>query len=125
MSLKVIDASKQVEYIPINNEKVPYSFDIKLGDRTFTFCVKYNEQGRFYTADLYVTATGEILCYGDPIRYGRQLFGSVEDERYPLPAIVPYCLAGEAQEVTKENLGVTVQLYLHERRSEDNVSVLD
>lgn len=121
----VIDSSKQVSYIPVDAESVPYSFDIKLDDRTFTFCLKYNDQGGFYTADLYVTATGEVLCYGDPIRYGRQMFGSIEDERYPLPTIVPYCLTGEAVEVTRDNLGKTVQLYLHERRSDDDVSILD
>lgn len=121
----VIDSSKQVSYIPVNAENVPYCFDIRLDDRTFTFCLKYNEQGRFYTADLYVTATGEVLCYGDPVRYGRQMFGSIEDERYPLPVIVPYCLTGDASEVTRDNLGKTVQLYLHTRRSEDDVGILD
>lgn len=124
MNLKVIDSSYQVQYIPIDQDSVPYSFHIKLDDRTFTFCIKYNEQGGFYTVDLYVTATGEALCYGDPVRYGRQLFGSVEDERYPLPAIVPCCLNGEEKEVTRDNLGKSVQLYLHERRSEENVGVL-
>lgn len=123
--MRVIDSSKQVSYIPVDAESVPYAFDIKLDDRTFTFCIKYNEQGGFYTVDLFVAATGEALCYGDPIRYGRQMFGSIEDERYPLPAIVPYCLTGDAVEVTRDNLGKTVQLYLHERRSEESVGILD
>ncbi len=119
MNVKADGPLSQVEYIPIDNASVPYSFVIKLEDRTFTFCIKYNEQGGFYTADLSITATGELLCYGDPIRYGRQLFSSVEDERYPLPVIIPYCLTGESMEVTRDNLGRSVQLYLHERRSEN------
>lgn len=119
MNIKADEPLNQVEYIPIDNASVPYSFVTKLEDRTFTFCIKYNGQGGFYTVDLYVTATGELLCYGDPIRYGRPLFSSVEDERYPLPVIIPYCLTGESMEVTKDNLGRSVQLYLHERRSEN------
>lgn len=125
MNLRIIDPQKQVEYIPVDKDTVPYSFDIKLDDRTFTFCIRYNDQGGFYSIDLYVTATGELLCYGDPIRYGRPMFRSIEDERFPIPVIVPYCLTGREKEVTRDNLGKTVQLYLHERRCEEDVRILD
>ncbi len=125
MNLQVMDRQRQVEYIPINREDVPYSFDIKLDDRTFTMCIRYNDQGRFYAVDLYITATGEVLCYGDPVRYGRPMFRSVEDERFPIPVIIPCCLTGEENEVTKDNFGRTVQLYLYKRESEDGVSILD
>ena len=87
-------------------------------------CLRYNAQGDFYSVDMYITATGEPLCYGDPVRYGRPMFRSVEDERFPIPVIIPYCLTGEECKVTKENLGRTVQLYLHERKSEQNGGIL-
>ena len=35
-----------------------------------------------------------------------------------MPVIIPYCLTGEVDEVTKDNLGTDVQLYLHERRTD-------
>lgn len=105
-----------VEYIPVDVGKVPYDFHIKLGDRTFVFTIKYNEQAELYTADLKIAATGETLCCGDPILYGRALFNTVEDERFPWPVIIPYCIHGKEDRVTKENLGKTVQLYLHERK---------
>ena len=108
--------SYTVEYIPIETDKVPYNFHIKLGDRTFIFTIKYNAQAELYTVDLKVAATREILCYGDPILYGRQLFNTVEDERFPQPVIIPYCIHGNEDRVTKENLGKTVQLYLHKRK---------
>lgn len=108
----------EVEYIPVDTSKVPYSFSIKLGDRTYTLSIKYNEQGGFFTVDLSIMSTGEVLCYGDPIRYGRAMFSGIEDARYPQPVIVPYCLTGEVSEVTFDNLGKDVQLYLHERRTE-------
>lgn len=112
-----LNAEYMVDYIPIENEKIPYSFDIKLEDKTYSMLVKYNEDGNFYTVDLSITSTGEVLCYGDPVRYGRQLFGSIEDERFPLPAIIPYCLDGDAKGVTRENFGQSVQLYLYERKA--------
>ena len=81
--LQLIDLGNEVSYIDIDTSKVPYKFSVKLDDRTFTFCIRYNEQGGFFTADLSVTSTGEVLVYGDIIRYGRPLFNTVEDERFP------------------------------------------
>ena len=81
------------------------------------FTIKYNEVGKFFTADL-ESSDGESLVYGDIVRYGRSLFGSVEDERFPLPVIIPQCLTEEGiSEVTLENFGQQVKLYLHERRT--------
>ena len=79
--------------------------------------VKYNDQGDFFTIDLSIMATGEVLCYGDPVRYGRPMFSAIEDGRYPIPVIVPYCLTDGVDNVTYDNFGKEVQLYLHERRS--------
>lgn len=115
MALQLIDLGNEVTYIDINTERVPYTFAVKLIDKTFTFTIKYNDLGGFFTADL-TTMTGEVLAFGDPIRYGRPLFGSIEDERFPLPVIIPQCLTGETtSEVTAENFGKAVRLYLHER----------
>ena len=46
------------------------------------------------------------------------MFRVIEDARYPIPVIIPYCLTGETDEVTKDNFGTDVQLYLHERRTD-------
>ena len=88
--MQLNDLGQQVEYIDIDVSKVPYT--------------------------LSVTATGEVLAYGDPIRYGRPLFGPIEDERFPLPVIIPLCLTGDdVDAVTWENLGEEVKLYLFDR----------
>ena len=60
MALQLIELNEDVEYIDIDTSKVPYSFSIKLTDKTFTFTVKYNELGGFYTIDLY-DLNGEVL----------------------------------------------------------------
>ena len=116
MSLQLIDLGHQVEYIDIMPERVPYTFTIRLGDRTYPITVKYNCCGDFYTMDLQ-TLQGEVLAFGDPVRYGRTMFNAIEDERFPMPVILPYCLTGDdISEVTQDNLGSAVRLYLHERR---------
>jgi len=115
--LEAMGLTAEVEYIPIDASKVPYNFSIKLGDRTYTMAVKYNGEGGFFTIDLSVMATGKPLCFGEPVRYGRPMFGAIEDVRYPIPVIVPFCLDGGINEVTFDNFGRTVQLYLHDRRT--------
>lgn len=116
--LELIDLSSSVDYIDVDTSKVPYNFSVKLEDRTYTFCVRYNGWGGFFTADLSITTTGEMLVYGDPIRYGRPMFGSVEDERFPIPVIIPLCLTGDdIHEITWDNFGKQVKLYLYQRRA--------
>lgn len=115
MALQLIDLNEDVEYIDINTAKVPYSFNIKLTDKTYCFTVKYNDIGGFYTIDL-TDLNGDVLAFGEIVRYNRPLFNVVEDERFPLPVIIPTCITGEdISEVTKENFGNSVKLYLYER----------
>ena len=107
--LKLIDLGNEVSYIDVDTSKVPYTFSVKLGD---------NEVGGFFTVDLSIASTGEVLVYGDIVRYGRPLFNSVEDERFPVPVIMPLCLTGDdISEVTFENFGKEVRLYLWERNA--------
>lgn len=118
MALQLIDLNEDVEYIDIDVSKVPYSFSIKLTDKTYTFTVKYNEVGKFFTVDL-LDLNGDVLVFGEIIRYGRALFNVVEDERFPLPVIIPVCITGEEiSEVTPENFGKEVKFYLYERKVE-------
>ena len=115
MALQLTDLNSDVSYIDIDAARVPYSFAIKLVDKTYIFTVKYNDVGGFYTIDLLDT-NGDVLAFGEIVRYGRPLFNTVEDERFPIPVIIPACLVnGEISEVTKENFGNEVKLYLYER----------
>ena len=110
--MQLIDLGRTVEYIDIDVSKIPYTFSVRLSDKTYSFTVRYNDVGGFFTVDLSVSATGEVLAYGDPIRYGRPLFGPIEDERFPLPVIIPLCLSGDdVDTVTWENFGEEVKLY--------------
>lgn len=118
MALQLIDLNEELEYIDIDVTKVPYSFSIKLTDKTYTMTVKYNEIGGFFTVDL-ADLNDDVLVFGEVIRYGRALFNVVEDERFPLPVIIPVCVTGDGiSEVTSENFGKEVKLYLYERKVE-------
>lgn len=115
MALQLIDLNEDIEYIDIQASRVPYSFTLKLTDKTFIFTVKYNDTGGFFTVDL-IDLNKNVLAFGEIVRYGRPLFNVVEDERFPIPVIIPLCITGdEISEVTKENFGKEVKLYLYER----------
>ena len=47
--LKLIDLGNEVSYIDVDTSKVPYTFSVKLGDRTFAFSIRYNEVGGFFS----------------------------------------------------------------------------
>ncbi len=116
MALQLIELSNDVEYLDIDVSRVPYTFSVKLSDKTYILTVKYNEIGDFFTLDLLDT-NNDVLAFGEIIRYGRPLFNVVEDERFPIPVIIPLCLSSDdIAEVTKENLGKEVRLYLYERK---------
>ena len=118
MALQLIDLNSDVQYIAIDVSRVPYTFSVKLTDRTYSFTVKYNATGKFFTIDLY-DVNGNVLAFGEIVRYGRPLFNVVEDERFPIPVIIPSCITGESiDQVTWENFGKDVKLYLHERKVE-------
>lgn len=119
MALQLIDLDEEVEYIDIDVSQVPYTFSITLDDKTFTFVIKYNEVGKFFTVDLY-DLNDEVLAFGEIIRYGRPLFNVIEDERFPIPIIIPYCLTDDSiSEVTEENFGEEVKLYILDREEDE------
>ena len=117
--MQLIELGVDVEYIDIDTSKVPYTFSVKLADKTYSFVIRYNDVGGFFTADLSIASTGKLLAYGDPIRYGRPLFGSIEDEPVPLARhSSPSVWSGDKIDtVTWDNLGNDVKLYLFERRA--------
>ena len=113
--MELLEHSAELKYISVEKDQIPYAFPIKLTDRTYRLTVDYNEGGGFFTIDLATTA-GETLCYGEVLRYGTPLFEAISDERYPLPVVMPLCATGDAiDEITWDNFGDTVKLYLFER----------
>lgn len=95
--------------IDIDNNLIPYRFDMQLQDMTFTFEVHYNSEYDFFTIDLY---RGETYITTEKIVYGQSLFQNALHLDVPPILIVPYDLTEQEPRVTYENLGVSVFLYL-------------
>ena len=49
--MQLIDLGQEVEYIDIDVSKVPYTFSVKLSDKTYSFTIRYNDTGGFFTRD--------------------------------------------------------------------------
>lgn len=61
MALQLVDLNSDVEYLAIDVSQIPYSFSVKLVDKTYTFTVKYNDAGKFFTVDL-LDVNGNVLA---------------------------------------------------------------
>ncbi|MCE5168966.1 hypothetical protein LQV63_06545 [Paenibacillus profundus] len=97
--------------IVIDKELVPYSFDMDLGERTYTFEVRYNARHDYFTVDL---LEGDIpLALGVKLVWGVPLFESMETPDFPLELIVPYGDNPE-EHVTWDTLGQSVSMHLGE-----------
>lgn len=103
------------DVIEIDASKVPYEFDIVLGDDTFRIGADYNEKGAFFTLSLAKmdVETGEFVevCAGEPLVYGVPLWNDVfRSGKFPAPVIIPFDESEEANAVTFDNLGRSVFL---------------
>ena len=43
--MQLIELGSEVEYIDVDTSKVPYTFSVKLADRTYSFTIRYNDIG--------------------------------------------------------------------------------
>ena len=99
-------------YIPIDKNAVPYSFNIKLEGRIYEFEVHYNSDGDFFTIDLY--KQGKMIALGEKVVYGRPLFETYRDERFPEVKITPLDRNRNKDRVGYDELGEDVFLYVEE-----------
>lgn len=116
--MQLIPTMQQMQYIDVDSERVPCSLLCKLVDRTYRLTFAYNEHGGFFTLDLEIAnSTGNIpLAYGEVLRLDKPCFEAFNDERYPLPILVPMCVTGDdIQAITYDNFGNKIKLYLVER----------
>jgi hypothetical protein len=119
-----------VQWIPIEKDSIPYTFDIKLNDVTYTFEINYNFTYDFFTVDLYKNDVA--LIYGEKIILNNYLFGNKillnngvysiipRTPDFPKVLILPFDASGKATRVTYDNLDDTVLLYL---TMEDDLNV--
>ena len=99
-----------MNYIDINKDLIPYTFDITLESETYTFRINYNSIADFFTVDL--SKNGEVIIVGEKLVYAKPLFLTTELKDTPKIDILPFDLSGKADRITFENLNESVFLYL-------------
>jgi len=80
-----------MRYMPVFKDSIPYSADFRIKDTSYTFTFNYNAEGDFFTVDL--KKGDEVLVVGEKITYGKALFSSFLDERFPVWPIIPFDMA--------------------------------
>ena len=98
-----------MEYIDIEKDNIPYTFNISLNDELFEFLVDYNDTADLFTVSL--SKNGKVLCSGEPIIYGVPLFKDLQTRgEFPKVTILPIDESNETTAVTFDNLSTTVFL---------------
>lgn len=98
-----------MQYIEIEKELIPYTFEITLGMEVFVFDVLYNDREELFTVNLYDTDRNP-LAYGEPLIYGEVLFNAVRDLTFPIVEIRPIDESGKETAITFSNMNDTVLL---------------
>lgn len=101
-----------INTIDIDKALIPYSFDMQLENKTYTFTVRYNSEADFFTLD--VSREQEDMLLGEKIVYGKPLFQDHRHLDLPDMIILPVDLADEQLRAGYEELSETVFLYMIE-----------
>ena len=59
--MQLIDLGQSVKYIPIDVSKVPYTFSAKLDDKTYSFLIRYNGEGKLKQKVDFLQQTSQLL----------------------------------------------------------------
>lgn len=97
------------DYIDIDPEEIPLTFEHDIEEDTFTFGINYNEKYDFFTLDLW-DVNGKPIVMGEKLMLNMPLFGDIVDERLPVTRIIPMDESGEAKRISKDNFYKTVFL---------------
>lgn len=102
------------KYIDVKKELVPYSFNIRLAGEIFNLKFQYNVTGDLFTVAL--TKDGELIIDAEPIIYNVPLFVDVyRSGSYPMCSIVAIDESGNQDDITYDNLGITVFLTIDDQ----------
>lgn len=98
------------EYIEIDKDEIPYSFEIELAGEVFEIEVNYNQTYDFFTVDLF--KDGGVLVIGEKLIINRPLFENRVNIDLPKVQIIPKDRANSTTRITYENMNETVFLYV-------------
>lgn len=99
------------DYIDIDKNEIPVTFDIDFESQTFTMAINYNRTFDYFTVDLW-DADGNVIVLGEKLMLNIPLFDDLVDDRLPGLTIVPMDESGQEKRITWDNFYVTVFLYI-------------
>lgn len=104
-------------YIEIQKNAIPYSFNIVLGGQWYELAVDYNKTADMFTVAVY--KDGELLT-SEPLVLDVPLFQDTYQPGFPAVTITPYDASGTAKSVTWDNLGESVFLTIDDESGGNN-----
>ncbi|QBO37285.1 hypothetical protein EQG49_12850 [Periweissella cryptocerci] len=98
-------------YIPIDKDNLPERFEFDFGEETFIFEFKFNERMGYFTASVF-DEDEDAIVVGEKLIYGEPLWNDLNNELLPIVSIVPFDESGNETEITFDNFGETVFLFI-------------
>lgn len=108
--LNGLESIKEMEYISIDKEAIPYQFEMTLAGETFKMQINHNSKADILTLDLY--KHNEPIVLGEKLVYGKPLFDNSQHLPVPKVMIIPYDPNQQQERVTKANIDEEVFLFL-------------
>lgn len=97
-------------YVPIDVDDLPESFDYDLDGETYIIKIDYNEQNDFFTAGI-ATDDEKWIVQSYKMILGQPLFANIIDDRLPTTSLVPMDESNQETRISITNFGDTVFLY--------------
>jgi len=112
------------KYLPIEVDKIPYSFNVELSNKIYTITLKYNDYSDEFTMDLKlggeILVKGKKMLIGEPIfeEFSKDLNGN-KNPKFFDELLVPYDLSWEENVITLDNLNKKVFVYVFDGDNND------
>ena len=103
----------EVNFLPIDKNKIPEQFEIIISGVLLKFVVRYNSMPDFFTADIY-DKDNNVIAYGKRFIVNVDLFENIIDGRLPKVKIIPYDISNSVSRITYENFMDVVIPYIFE-----------
>lgn len=99
-------------YIPVDVENLPETFEFDFGEVTYNIQINYNTVSETFSLDIYTLGMDPIVI-GEQLVLNEPLWSDCYDTRLPSEEIIPMDEAEKETDITLDNFGVTVFLFLN------------
>ena len=100
------------EYIDIDKNEIPYTFEIDLAGTVYQLEINYNQSFDYFTVDLF--KDNIALVVGEKLILNQPLFRNFVSIDLPKRTIIPLDRANNAKRITWDNFNETVFLFVGE-----------